>query len=147
MASLSPQEILALELELYRTVLKRIRFSSLVVDKCGVSCLHLRMSSLCYAAKLSADERASEEGLRALKIVAKACVVSALQAIPRPRRIELARSILDEHKVILAAWIEEALQPGYTESPGFENEDALLFNGLLHPLTRRKAKKTRKDGR
>ncbi len=42
----SPQEILALELGLYRTALKRIRSSSLVVDKCGVSCLRLQTSLL-----------------------------------------------------------------------------------------------------
>jgi hypothetical protein len=54
-----------------------------------------------------------------------------LQAVPRRRKVELAQLVVADHRVIPQAWIDAALRPDFTQQTPFDDEDALLFDGLL----------------
>ncbi|SPO21891.1 uncharacterized protein UTRI_01881_B [Ustilago trichophora] len=125
---------LALEMGLYRTAIEAHSLFLACRGQMWRVLLALANEMSCYAQSLSSQGRTSEASLKALEVVAKASVVSALQAVPRPRRLELARLIMVEHRVIPEVWIDNALKPGFEEESEFRDEDDLLFNGLLQPL-------------
>ncbi|SPO23203.1 uncharacterized protein UTRI_01881 [Ustilago trichophora] len=125
---------LALELGLYRTAIEAHSLFLACRGQMWRVLLSLANEMACYVRALSSQGKASEASLKALEVVAKASVVSALQAVPRPRRLELAHLIMVEHRVIPEKWISNALKPGLEEEAGFKDEDDLLFKGLLQPL-------------
>nr|CDI52565.1 hypothetical protein BN887_04068 [Melanopsichium pennsylvanicum 4] len=127
---------LALDLGLYRTAIEAHSLFLACRGQMWRVLVALSNELYCYSEVLKKQDSVNEAGLRALQVVAKTSVVSALQAIPRPRRLELAKLILIEHTVIPSNWIKDALEGKQQESGGFEDEDDLLFNGLLQPLTR-----------
>ena len=126
---------LALELGLYRTAIEAHALFLACRGQMWRVLLALANELSCYANTLRTQRRASDASLKALELVAKASVVSALQAVPRPRRLEPAHLILVEHHVIPSEWISSALEQDHVEEAGFADEDDLLFNGLLQPLT------------
>lgn len=120
---------LALELGLYRTATEAHTLFLACRGQMWRVLLALAHELASYHQLLAEQGTATTVALQALKTVSKAATVSALQAVPRPRRIELAHSVIGEHRVIPADWIEE------TEAQTtFEDEDALLFDGLLQPV-------------
>ena len=126
---------LALEMGLYLTAIEAHTLFLACRGQMWRVLLALASELSSYLTSLSNQSSSvSSASLEALKVVAKASVVSALQAVPRPRRLELAQVVLLEHKVIPSDWISEALREDYVEKAGFEDEDELLFDGLLQPL-------------
>lgn len=126
---------LALELGLYRTAIEAHTLFLACRGQMWRVLLSLAHEVSRYAQALSAQNRASEKSIKALEIVAKAAVVSALQAVPRPRRVELAKGVIVEHKVIPKEWIGRALKGGEEEEAVLKAEDELLFKGLLQNVT------------
>ncbi|CDR99808.1 uncharacterized protein SPSC_02953 [Sporisorium scitamineum] len=125
---------LALELELYRTAIEAHTLFLACRGQMWRVLLALAHELSCYHQQLNKQGKADAETRESLCIVAKAAIVSALQAVPRPRRLEIANSILIQHRVIPAAWIEEVLHPDYVQPLSFKDEDELLFYGLLQYL-------------
>ncbi len=118
---------LALEFGLWRTAIEAHTLFSRVAVRCGACSWRLRTNSpLTPTRSLPLPPRAVE----ALHVVAKAAVVAALQAVPRRRKVELAQLVVADHRVIPQAWIDAALQPDFTQPTPFDDEDALLFDGL-----------------
>lgn len=122
---------LALELGLYRTAIEAHTLFLAARGQMWRVLLSLANELSCYLSSLKS--KANEQSLEALKVVAKASVVSAMQAVPRARRLDIARSVLVEHRVIPSSWIDEVLDPDHVEQGPFKDEDDLLFNGLLQP--------------
>lgn len=127
---------LALELGLFRTAIEAHTLFLACRGQMWRVLIALANELSSYAQSLRTQGCAPASSLTALEIVAKASVVSALQAIPRPRRLELARLLLIEHRIIPPHWISQALHPNSVDERRFEDEDDLLFNGLLQPLVK-----------
>ncbi|TKY87102.1 hypothetical protein EX895_003779 [Sporisorium graminicola] len=125
---------LALELGLYRTAIEAHTLFLACRGQMWRVLLALAHELSCYHQQLIDQDKATAQARTSLRIVAQAAIVSALQAVPRRRRLEIADSILSQHRVIPAAWIDEVLHPDYTQLSPFDDEDQLLFNGLLAPL-------------
>lgn len=125
---------LALELGLYRTAIEAHTLFLACRGQMWRVLLALSHELAFYASSLSSRHAVKEETLQALEVVAKASVVSALQAVPRARRLEVARSVMVEKKVIPEEWINDALQDRDQEGEQWKDEDELLFTGLLQPL-------------
>ncbi|EST07663.1 hypothetical protein PSEUBRA_002756 [Kalmanozyma brasiliensis GHG001] len=122
---------LALEVGLYRTAIEAHTLFLAARGQMWRVLLALANELSCYLTSL--EGKAKEGSLEALKVVVKASVVSAMQAVPRSRRLDIARSVLVEHRVIPSSWIDKVLVPDHVEASPFQNEDDLLFNGLLQP--------------
>ncbi|CBQ71916.1 conserved hypothetical protein [Sporisorium reilianum SRZ2] len=123
---------LALQLGLYRTAIEAHTLFLACRGQMWRVLLALAHELSRYHAQLST--RASTASLDALRTVAHASLVAALQAVPRARRLDIATSVLTLHRVVPAAWIDEALSPDYSAETPFADEDDLLFRGLLAPL-------------
>lgn len=125
---------LALELGLYRTAIEAHTLFLAARGQMWRVLLALANELSCYYKSLSAVKFGDPDVPESLKIVAKTAVVSALQAAPRPRRLEVAQSVLADHRVIPATWIEEVLEPDHSQHNPFSDEDDLLFYGLIANL-------------
>lgn len=125
---------LALELRLYRTAIEAHTLFLAARGQMWRVLLALANELACYSDSLRKQNMASAEGREALKVVAEAAVVAAIQASPRSRRLEVASVIVKEHRAIPVEWIQEVLDEDYEERRLFQQEDDLLFNGLLQAL-------------
>ena len=120
---------LALELGLYRTAIEAHTLFLATRGQMWRALLALAHELSCYHQSLC--EQANAETLDSLKIVSQAATVAALQAVPRPRRLEIANSVLVQYRIIPATWIGQVLDPHHVPHDPFADEDELLFNGLL----------------
>ncbi|GAC96265.1 amino acid transporter [Pseudozyma hubeiensis SY62] len=125
---------LALELGLHRTAIEAHTLFLAARGQMWRVLLALANELASYHDSLAKHNRASTKARESLKVVASAAIVAAIQAAPRPRRIEVAESIITHLRVVPAQWISETLDEQHDVSPPFDDEDDLLFNGLLQPL-------------
>ncbi|KAJ9478222.1 Amino acid transporter [Pseudozyma hubeiensis] len=125
---------LALELGLYRIAIEAHTLFLAARGQMWRVLLALANELARYHDSLAKQHRASAKTRDSLKVVASAAVVAAIQAAPRPRRMDVAEAIITHQRVVPAQWISEALDEQHNVSSSFDDEDDLLFNGLLHPL-------------
>lgn len=125
---------LALQLGLYRTAIEAHTLFLAARGQMWRVLLALANELACYFDMLGQQKRADLESREALKIVAKAAVVAAIQATPRSKRLQVADLVVVQHRVIPATWVDQVLDPSYTDWDVFDDEDDLLFGGLLQTL-------------